>query len=134
MSEQEFCGNGARQEKRILVSGCDEQIATRLGRVLSGCAIECAGDDEAILAAIRSQPIDLLVTDREKPAKEAVELLRQINQWNPASKPRVIIMTKEGTRQDVIAAMREHAFSYFSKPHFEAAFDEILRHAMGGDW
>jgi anti-sigma regulatory factor (Ser/Thr protein kinase) len=72
-----------------------------------------------------------LLTDRTLPTKQAVHLLQRINQLE--YRPRVIVLGTASTREDAIAAMREHAFSYFSKPYFEAAFDEILRHAAIGD-
>jgi DNA-binding response OmpR family regulator len=117
--------------KRILVCGRDEQIANRVAHVLSDSCLERATDDETALLAVQSQPVDLLLTDRENPTKQALQLLRRVNQLN--SRPRVIILGTQSTREDVIAAMRERAFSYFSKPYFEEAFDEILRHAVTSD-
>jgi DNA-binding NarL/FixJ family response regulator len=126
---------GYERQKQVLVCGCDEQIASRVSAVLSDCSIERASCDDDVLEAIRRRPVDLILTAREKSAKLAVELLRRVNQTNIGPKPRVIILTTESSREDVIGAMRLHAFSYFSKPYFEAVFDEILRHAAGGgDW
>lgn len=117
--------------KRVLVCGRDEQIANRVARVLSDSCLERATDDEGALLALQSRPIDLLLTDRALPTKHAVALLRRINLQEP--RPRVVILGTLSTREDVIAAMREHAFGYFSKPYFEAAFDEILCHAVAGN-
>ena len=126
---------GYERQKQVLVCGCDEQIASRVSAVLSDCSIERASCDDDVLEAIRCRPVDLILTAREKPAKLAIELLRRINQAGAEPKPGVIILTTESSREDVISAMRLRAFSYFSKPYFEAAFDDILRHATSGaDW
>lgn len=120
---------------RVLICGRDEQFADRVAHVLSDPWVEHAFDDEAVLRAVQAQPIDMVLTAREDSARHAVELLRQVNRTNPTPKPRVIIMATESTREDVIAAMRERAYSFFSNPYFEAAFDEMLRHAASGaDW
>jgi anti-sigma regulatory factor (Ser/Thr protein kinase) len=70
--------------------------------------------------------VDLVLTGREISGKQAVDSLREIS---AASGARVILQPRESHREDVIAAMRLGVFSYFSKPYFEAAFDEVLRHA-----
>jgi anti-sigma regulatory factor (Ser/Thr protein kinase) len=43
---------------------------------------------------------------------------------------RLIILTNEWTPGDVVAAMREHAFSYFSGPFEHSALAEMVRWAM----
>ncbi len=119
------------QPKRVLVCGGDEEIAHRVAQVLPEFCLEHARDNEAAFLALQSRPSDLFLTDRTLPTKQAVHLLLRINQLE--YRPRVIVLGTASTREDAIAAMREHAFSYFSKPYFEAAFDEILRHAATGD-
>ena len=116
---------------RVLVCGRDQEIADRVAIVLPNSRLERACEVDEVLAAAGRRPLDLLLTARETSSREAVQLLRRVNQVAP--RPRVIILTNESRRADVIAAMREGAFSYFSRPYFEAAFDEILRHAASGD-
>jgi anti-sigma regulatory factor (Ser/Thr protein kinase)/ActR/RegA family two-component response regulator len=135
MSEADVERREYGRPSRVLVCGDDEQIAQRVAHVLSDSIVERCGDDEAVLAAMQSRPIDLLLTDRKRTAKEAVVLLHRIEHNHSTPKPRVIILTTESFREDAIAAMRAGAFSLFSKPYFEAAFDEILRHAASGvEW
>ncbi len=131
--------------RRVLVCGRDEQILQRVAAVLPECQVERASTQQALLAAVELQAVDLVLTSRDTSGAEAVDLVRQIHALEHAlerragpdagEKIRVIILTTRSTREDVIAGMRERAFSYFSKPYFEAAFDEILRHAAaGGSW
>src|SRR5271168_1384207 len=79
---------------------------------------------------LRAQPYDLVLTGEETSGKQDVELLRQIRLVRPHV--RLIIITSESTPTDVIAAMRERAFSYFSKPYSMDAFEQILLLATTG--
>src|SRR5262249_33181386 len=45
------------------------------------------------------------------------------------SHTRVIVLTDDSTPRDVIASMRERAFSYFSKPFSTDALKEMIQHA-----
>jgi anti-sigma regulatory factor (Ser/Thr protein kinase) len=103
--------------------------------VLSDVQIERVPDNQALLTAVQAQPADLVLTSRENSGKENVDALRQIQMLSAPGSTRVIILARDSTRDDVIGAMRTRAFSYFSKPYFEAAFDEILRHAASSsEW
>jgi DNA-binding response OmpR family regulator len=115
--------------RRVLICGRDEQIAHRVEEVLSNVQIELVPDNQALLSALDSEAADLVLTSRQCSGKENVEALRQIQNLSAPASTKVIIMASESTRDDVIAAMRAHAFCYFSKPYFEAMFDEMLRHA-----
>ena len=66
----------------------------------------------------------------KRQSKEDVDLLRQIRVARPHTQ--MIILTKRGTPADVIAAMRERAFSYFSEPYSKADFTQMLQLAATG--
>ena len=117
---------------RVLISGREEQMRLRVAEVLPESSIEQVTDTVSFLEAVEAGKADLILTSREKSGQDNVDLLRQIMRTSPRPVPRVIVMAGTSTREDVIAAMRARAFSYFSKPYFEAAFDEILRHAANG--
>jgi DNA-binding response OmpR family regulator len=121
--------------KRVVVCGRDEQIARRVEEVLSDVQIEQVPDNQALLAAVEFNAADIVLTSRESSGKENVDAMRQIQKLQAPSNAKVIIMAGDSTRDDVIAAMRARAFCYFSKPYFEAAFDEVLRHAASSsEW
>ncbi len=115
--------------RRKLVAVCcsNEDVAERVGHVLNDWRVERVANREALADLLATSSVDLVLTGRENSGREAVGVLRQI--LAAQSGARVILQPRESTREDVIAAMRLGAFSYFSKPYFEAAFDEILRHA-----
>jgi len=120
----------AERPMRVVVCGRGEQMGRRVEEVLSGVEIERVPDNRALLSAIESDPADIVLTSRESSGKDNVEALRQIQKLPAQRTAKVIIMAGESTRNDIIAAMRARAFCYFSKPYFEAMFDEILRHAV----
>ena len=72
---------------------------------------------------LKAQAYDLVLTGEETSGKQDVELLRQIRTVRPHV--RLIIITSKSTPADVIAAMRERAFSYFSEPHPMEAFERV---------
>jgi len=120
---------------RVVVCERDQQIARRVEAVLSNVEIEQVYNLPALLSAVESKPADLVLTSREDSGKENVDVLRQIQKLSAPGSTKVIIISRESIRDDIIAAMRARAFCYFSKPYFEAAFDEILRHsASSSEW
>lgn len=120
---------------RVVICGSDEQIARRVEEVLEAIQLEQVADNQKLLDAVATQSADLVLTNRGLSGKENVEVLRQIQRLSTPRGTKVILMACESTRENVIAAMRAGAFSYFSKPYFEAAFDDILRHAATtGEW
>src|SRR5277367_5120217 len=125
----------AERPKRVVVCGRDEQIARRVEEVLSNVQIELVPDNQALLSAVEFKAADLILTSRQISGKENVDALRQIQRLSAPGSTKVIMMALESTRDDVIAAMRAHAFCYFSKPYFEAMFDEMLRYAAASsEW
>jgi anti-sigma regulatory factor (Ser/Thr protein kinase)/CheY-like chemotaxis protein len=117
----------------VMTCCCEEELARRVAQVLSDCRVEEACDESGLMAAMEKRAFDVVLTGHGTSGSEAVALLRRIRAQSPET--RVILKPRESTREDLIAAMRAGVFSYFSKPYFEAAFDEILRHAVNGsDW
>jgi len=70
----------------------------------------------------------LIVTGAKTHGPEDLELLREIRAVRPHQ--RLIILTEQWTPGDVIAAMREGAFSYLSAPFERDSLLEIVRDAL----
>ena len=101
--------------RNALVVGADPRPGLLSGVFEPGSwSVLSVPDNLAALAAARRKTFDLIVTSDRTSGKEDVELLRQIRRVRPHT--RLIILAAEGTPSDVISSMREHAFSYFSKP------------------
>jgi len=95
-----------------------------------GWVIDYVGDNEAALEVVKDKSFDLIITAEATSAKEDLELLRRIRAVRPHT--HMIILTSESTTQDVISALRERAFSYFSKPYSFETLGEMIRMAIDG--
>jgi anti-sigma regulatory factor (Ser/Thr protein kinase) len=111
-----------------VASGGD--IDELLTKVLSneGWSIQRVADNQQLLELARTKRFDLIVTGRETRLAEDVELLRKIRSTRPHV--RLIILTDKFTPGDVISAMREGAFSYFSAPFEACELADMVRAAM----
>jgi len=108
----------------------EPQVSRALCAVLSTeeWNVVYAPGNPSALKLVEARPFDLIVTGTGTTGKEDIELLRRIRRGRPHV--RLIILTDERTPADVIAAIRERAFSYFSKPFSTASLAEIVRCAM----
>jgi len=115
--------------KAIVVSD-DSQVKAMLWRILKPTewAIQNAPDNSAALKLVEAGKFDLMVTSEKTSGRDDVELLGAIRRIHPHT--RVIILTDDTAPGDVIAAMREHAFAYFSKPFSLSSLTSIVEHAI----
>ena len=90
--------------------------------------IEFAANNTEALQLAREKPFDLILTGERTPGKEDIELLRRLRMVRPHT--RLIILTEEFIPGDVLAAIRERAFSYFSRPFSTERLAEMIRTAM----
>jgi len=117
------------QKSALVVSSggdIDELLMSVL--ITEGWNIQRVVDNQDALSLSREKPFDMIITGRKTCGSEDIELLRKIRSARPHV--RLIILTDEWTPGDVIAAMREGAFSYFSAPFEASALAEMVRAAM----
>ena len=112
-------------QNAALVVGTDGELAAQVSVTLPEWDIDRAADNLAALALVEKRPFDLVITGENTSGAADVELLRKIRRVRPHT--RMIILTNESTPVDVIASMRERAFSYFSTPFSSASFAEMIR-------
>lgn len=118
--------------KTALVVDADPQVeALLLNTLKSGpWVVQHAADNKSALAQAESRAFDLIITSEKSTGQEDIELLRQLRSVRPHT--RLIILVDESTPADVIASMRERAFSYFSKPYSPDALAEMIRISAEG--
>jgi DNA-binding NarL/FixJ family response regulator/anti-sigma regulatory factor (Ser/Thr protein kinase) len=116
--------------KTVIVVGDNPDIPAQVSAILPSWSIERAANNFDALKLVEARHFDLVLTDESTSGKSDVELLCKIRRVR--AHIRMIILTSESTPIDVIAAMREHAFSYFSTPFSPSAFAEIIRLATEG--
>jgi len=116
--------------RTALIVDDDPQIQALLRRILEpkSWGIQHAIDNMAALLLAERKNFDLIFTDQKTSGREDIELLRKIRRVRPHT--RLIILTDRSTPADVIAAMRERAFSYFCKPISMDALASIIRIAI----
>lgn len=117
------------QKSALVVSSggdIDELLMSVL--ITEGWDIQRVVDNQDALSLSREKPFDLIITGRKTCGSEDIELLRKIRSARPHV--RLIILTDKWTSGDVIAAMREGAFSYFSAPFEASELVEMVRAAM----
>jgi anti-sigma regulatory factor (Ser/Thr protein kinase)/CheY-like chemotaxis protein len=113
-----------------LLVGGDPDIESQLRRIFEPglWALQTASDNMTALAMAICKNFDLILTSEKTSGKEDVELLRKLRRIRPHT--RLIILAQEGTPSDIINSMREHAFSYFSKPFSPDALAVMIRRAI----
>jgi anti-sigma regulatory factor (Ser/Thr protein kinase) len=113
-----------------MVIGDDPHIKAMLCRILGPkqWIVHQAPDNWVALERLKATRFDLILTCENSSGKEDVELLRAVRRVHPHA--RVIILADATTPADVISAMREHAFSYFSAPFSLASLASIVEYAI----
>jgi two-component system, OmpR family, response regulator len=118
--------------KTILTIGADPLIIRLLEEVAVnyGERLRCDNvrDSQECLSRIKESHYDLIVTDTQTNGAEDVALLRLIRRESPATK--VIVLASASTPTDVIEAMLEHAFSFFSVPFEPSEIAEMIVKAL----
>lgn len=118
--------------KTALVVDADPKVESLLLETLdpNQWVVQHASDNQSALAQAEGRAFDLILTSEKSSVREDVELLRKLRRVRPHT--RLIVLADESTPADVIDAMREYAFSYFSKPYSPVALAEMIRLAAEG--
>jgi anti-sigma regulatory factor (Ser/Thr protein kinase)/CheY-like chemotaxis protein len=90
--------------------------------------IHFAANNAEALQLAKDAPYDLIITGECTTGKEDIEMLRRLRMVRPHT--RLIILAEEFIPGDVLAAIRERAFSYFSRPFSTERLAEMIRIAM----
>jgi anti-sigma regulatory factor (Ser/Thr protein kinase)/ActR/RegA family two-component response regulator len=116
--------------KNLMLVDADSEIKSMVLRMLGGgnWAVHSAPNNAAVLDLARARLFDVILTSEKTSGLADVALLAEIRASHPHI--RLIILTNESTPRDVIAAMRNHAFSYFSRPFSLEELESIIRHAI----
>lgn len=116
--------------RKAAIVDADRQVIVVLRSVLNWeeWRIVHVADNAAVLKLGKNQHLDLIITGARTSGSQDVDLLREIRRVQPHI--RLIILTDESTPADVIASMREGAFSYFSKPFSNESLIEMVRMAV----
>lgn len=90
--------------------------------------VQYAADNETALCRAKASPFDLILTNAETTCAEDVVMLRKLRSVRPHT--RVIILTREWMPGDILKAIRNHAFSYFTLPIAKADLRDLIEHVV----
>ncbi len=79
-----------------------------------GCQVLAVDSGAKALEILSSRPIAVVLTDLKMPGMNGLELLRRIRKEYPETA--VLVITAFGTVESAVAAMREGAYDYLTKP------------------
>lgn len=118
---------------RILIA--DDDTATRHGvaRLLenAGFDVSEAADGIAALSAIEQKQYDLVFLDIWMPHLSGLEVLARIR--TGTSRPKVIVMTSDGTSETLLRAVKEQAYDYLGKPFPPRQAVEVAQRALSAN-
>ncbi|MDQ6700608.1 MAG: response regulator [Acidobacteriota bacterium] len=118
------------QNARILIVDDDPDIHALLTSALAsdGYAIDSAFDGLQGVERLESQRYDLVLTDVGMPGLDGLDLLHRIHEESPET--RVLVMTAQNTPETVVRALKENAFTFFTKPFSTVAVAEMVDRAL----
>src|SRR5262249_32117236 len=104
------------QRARILIVDDEANARTALAELLRdhGYAVETAADGFKALPKLDEFNPDLLLTDLKMPGMDGIELMRRAREADPERA--VVVMTAYGAVETAVAAMRQGAADYLTKP------------------
>lgn len=103
-------------EQSILVVDDDMLVRKVLKKYISslGYYVDTAEDGRGALDMLRSFSYDLVLTDLQMPRLGGIELLKEMfNEYPDVPK---IVLTGQGTNDDIIAALKSGAYDFLYKP------------------
>lgn len=121
--------------RSVLVLDDDPETLRTLQQVLpeDTWRVEGAADRHTAASMLREHQSDVVLLNLDVARSERLDLLWLMRQVRPRA--RIILITPAGTPADVIKAIREHVFSYFSKPLAGEQLKAMIeRAAAATDW
>ncbi len=109
-------GAGVSARARILVVDDEPSMQEFLEILLrrEGYDVTAVGDVDAALLALESDDYELVITDIQMPGRTGLDLLRAAREVSPETL--VVVITAFATTETAIAAMKEGAYDYLTKP------------------
>jgi two-component system response regulator HydG len=114
----------------VLIVDDETSNLESLGKIFEreGWRVALAASGAAALEAVRKEHVSVVVTDLMMPGMSGEELLRAVKAVSPETE--VVLMTAYGTVETAVAAMKEGAYDFITKPVKRHAIVKTVRQAM----
>ena len=115
---------------KILVAGDDRTTRFAISSMLkkAGYSVTSVKDGAEALRQIQRINFDLAFLDIWMPGLTGLEVLARVRAGE--TRPKIIIMTSDGTPQSVLQAVKEQAYEYLSKPFLPKEAVEVAQRAL----
>ena len=102
--------------RTILIVDDDQSLRRVMEMQLEeiGCQVLAAASGREALEILASRAVPVVLTDLKMPGMSGLELLHQVRKEHPETA--VLVITAYGTVESAVAAMREGAYDYLTKP------------------
>ena len=119
--------------RRILIADDDAATRRAVARLLENAGFEVseAADGNAALSTIQAKQYDLVFLDVWMPHLSGLEVLAHLR--TGTNRPKVIVMTSDGTSETLLRAVKEQAYDYVSKPFPPRQAVELAQRALSAD-
>lgn len=121
--------------RSVLVADDSPESRDTLVRALTDAAwtVECAASVGAAEARLERGVVDVLVADLGISPSDDVRTLRCMRRHHPKTK--VIVLAEAHAPHSIVEALKEHAFSYFTKPFSDDEIRAMVERALAEvDW
>ncbi len=114
----------------VLIVDDERSNLESLGKIFEreGWRVALADAGPAALEALRRDRVSVVVTDLMMPGMSGEELLRAVKAVSPETE--VVLMTAYGTVETAVAAMKEGAYDFITKPVKRHAIVKAVRQAL----
>jgi len=119
---------------RILVVDDLEAMRMSVSSILKHLGFACiteAPDGHTALAMLRSDRVDLVITDLDMPGMDGIELLQAVRSDADLKHVPVLFMTGEAEKTRVLEAAQAGVNDYVLKPFTVAVLDQKIRKIFG---
>ncbi len=115
---------------KILIIDDEPELLENCRRILSTSGYRCLTETDPVKAIgeIEREHPALILTDLRMPTMSGIEVVKAAKKIDPDSV--VILFTAFAAVETAVAAMREGAFDYLSKPFSSADFELVVQRAM----
>ncbi len=118
--------NPGSNGRHILIVDDEPLVRRSLGEMLtlSGYAVSAAASGKEALGMLKDYTADIIITDIKMPEMDGVQLLRRLKDTCPDTP--VILITSYGSIENAVAAMKEGAYDYITKPIVDSEIKIII--------